>query len=256
MLKNNIELSDKTLFIVTDIHGDFDDFKYYLDLWLNDKNNHIIFTGDLIHHDVFECDGSLDILDLVRVYNSYDTFHVLLGNHELSQLLGENVYRYNINQCEQFCKLIEEKYPNNYFEKYNEYKSILKEFEYFITTDNGLLITHTGFHEDYIEYIMNESVDIYNIDWNNDFDKKIMTEHIWARPYVDYTEKTILKICDYLNKEYLISGHTNYNGCHIIGNQLIFDSSHNTDTKYYLKIKLNKKYTNIIEILKELNKKK
>ena len=85
---------------------------------------------------------------------------------------------------------------------------------------------------------------------NNSFEKKIITEHLWARPYDDYTEQTINQILNYTNKKYLISGHTNYNGCHIIGNQLIFDSSHNTETKYYLEIQLNKKYENIIEILK------
>ena len=251
-----IPFINKKLFVVTDIHGNLQDFNDYLNLWLMDKSNHIVFTGDLIHHDEKSKDKSLEILDLVRVYNRYSTFHVLLGNHELSQLLGENVYRYHINQCDQFRELVEEKYPNNPTVKYNEYKNIIRGFDYYVGTSNGLLISHTGFHEDYIEYIINDSIDIDNINLNNSFERKIITEHLWARPYDDYTEQTINQILNYTNKKYLISGHTNYNGCHIIGNQLIFDSSHNTETKYYLEIQLNKKYENIIEILKQLNKKK
>ena len=73
-----IPFINKKLFVVTDIHGNLQDFNDYLNLWLMDKSNHIVFTGDLIHHDEKSKDKSLEILDLVRVYNRYSTFHVLL----------------------------------------------------------------------------------------------------------------------------------------------------------------------------------
>ena len=45
----------------------------------------------------------------------------------------------------------------------------------------------------------------------------------------------------------MIVGHTPMNGLHIIGNQLIMDSSFCTKTKYYLDIDLSKEYNDIIE---------
>ena len=38
------------LIVVTDIHGNKDDFDKYIDIWdRDDPNCHILFTGDLIH---------------------------------------------------------------------------------------------------------------------------------------------------------------------------------------------------------------
>ena len=248
----NIPLCDKYLFVVTDIHGDYDVFCEYLDLWLEDTTNHIVFTGDLIHNDYPGVDGSCEILDLVRVYNEYPTFHVLLGNHEWSQIWGDECYRYFFNQCEEFYKTVETKYPDNTWSNYNDYINLLKEFDYYLTTSNGFFISHTGIHEDYLESIISDG---FNVDEFTDitgFDKKLITECIWSRPYDDYTEDTIQKFLDYMGLEYMVCGHTPFNPCHILGNQLIFDNSHEK-RKYYLKLKLNTPYKDIVEVMKQLH---
>ena len=247
---------NKYLMIVTDIHGNLDDFKYYLDLWLDDKSNHICFTGDLIHADDINDDDSLKILELVKEYNRENTFHVLMGNHEHSQLYGDDVYRYHVNQTEQFKLLVEQEYPNDYTRKYQEYKKILSTFDYYITTSNGLLISHTGIDELYLESILTNSINIYDLSYKRPYEQKFLTEAVWARPYTDYGTDTIDKILNHYGLKYWICGHTNYQGAHIYGDQLIFDSSHNTPKKYYLKIKLNKEYENIIEIMKKLQEMK
>lgn len=254
-----IPVCDKYCFVVTDIHGCLDDFRYYLELWLEDISNHIVFTGDLIHNDVFEDDESLCILDMVREYIEYPTFHVLIGNHEWGQIWGDSVFRYNVNQCDDFVRLIEYVFPNDFTDRYLNYKNLLKLFDLCLVTGNGFFMIHSGIHEDYKENILNESVNIYekyNIEDLTDFDKKVITEILWCRPYEDYMEDSIDEILNFFNCKFMISGHTNYNGCHILGNQLIFDSSHNTNNKYYLKFKLNKEYTNIIDVLKCLHKKR
>lgn len=248
-----IPRQDKKLYVITDIHGNLKDFQYYLNLWLKDPSNHIVFTGDLIHADTISEDYSLEILDLVKEYIHCPSFHCLLGNHELAQIFGEDAYRYNVNQTLQFKKLVEDKYPNDYTQKYNEYKNLLKEFEYFIITSNGLFLCHTMINEDYLEPLLNGAVSIYDLNpYEYSYEKEFLTEWVWSRPYDDYTEKTINDFLKYTQTQYIISGHTNYNGCHIYGNQLIFDSSHNTDNKLYLEINLNNEYENIISILKQL----
>ena len=204
-------------------------------------------------------DGSLDILDMVREYIEYPTFHCLLGNHEWSQIWGDDVYRFIVNQTEEFKNLVEDKFPDDTTFHYIKYIRLLKEFKPSLITSNGLFIIHSGIHEDYLEPIINDSVNIYktiNFKDINEYEREVITEHLWCRPYDDYMEDTISEILEYLNCQFMISGHTPYNGYHILGNQLIFDSSHNTEHKYYLKVKLNKKYNNIINLIQQCLKEK
>ena len=214
--------------------------------------NHIIFTGDLIHGDIWsDEDYSLEILDLVREYIEYPNFHILLGNHELSQIYEEDCYKYFINQTEEFKKMVEKKYPNNPH-KYYEYQELMMRFETYCVTSNGVFIIHSGIHEDYIEPLITDSVDLNNILWDNKYEQKILTEHLWSRPYDDFTEKSIDKILEYYACKYMVTGHTNYNGCHIIGNQLIFDSSYCTDNKYYLEFNTHEEFKDIINLMQHL----
>lgn len=251
-----IDYCDKELIVVSDIHGDYNDFRYYIDLWLEDTENYIVFMGDLIHGDLFEEDMSLKILDSVMEYIDYPTFHVLMGNHELSQLYSEDVFKYNVNQTESFKLLVENEYPDDYIEKYNEYKKLLSKFHYFIQTSNGLCITHAGINEDYLKYLLNDTIDIHALKYNkNSVEKEWITMNLWSRPYEDSTSETINTFLKKIQCKYLITGHTVYNGYHIYGNQLIFDSSYNTDNKYYLRIKLNTEIDSVTDLLKYLIKK-
>lgn len=193
---------------------------------------------------------------MVREYIEYPNFHILLGNHELSQIYGEDCYRYFINQTEEFKKQVEKKYPNNFTTKYQEYKQLMMRFKTYCVTSNGVFIIHSGIHEDYIEPLITEAVDLNNIVWDNEYEQKILTEHLWSRPYDDFTEKSVNNILEYYDCKYMVTGHTNYNGCHIIGNQLIFDSSHCTDNKYYLEFNTNDEFKDIINLMQHLKEKK
>ena len=241
--------TDKKLTIVTDIHGEEDIFQEYLNLWNPyDKDDIIIFTGDLIHHTVKECDGSLEILDTVKEYIEYPNFFVLLGNHEHSQLYGEDVYKYGVNQCDLFRELVEDKYPNQYIVKYNEYKSLLSRFEYFATTSNSIFISHTGIHEDYLPSILKGDVDIYELSMDYDFERELITECLWSRPYDDYTSETIDCFLNYMGLKYSICGHTTYNPYHILGNQLILDNSI-YDSKRYIQFNTSTEFNDIMELV-------
>ena len=110
-----IELPKKgRLIVVTDIHGNKDDFDKYIDIW--DAENpfcHILFLGDLIHEVEYGKDLSLDILE--DIYNNYihlPNFHVLLGNHELSQISNDDIWKYTINQTYEFNNHIQDRIKN------------------------------------------------------------------------------------------------------------------------------------------------
>ena len=84
-----IELPDHgRLIVVTDLHGDFDDYSHYLNLWdETDPDFHIVFCGDLIHGIDEDTDGSVEILDdAIARSEKYSNFHTLLGNHEWAHI--------------------------------------------------------------------------------------------------------------------------------------------------------------------------
>ncbi len=64
-----IELPGKgKALIVTDIHGNLDDFNKFMDIWdeLEDDINHMVLTGDFIHAMGRENDKSIEILEAVK----------------------------------------------------------------------------------------------------------------------------------------------------------------------------------------------
>lgn len=254
-----IELPKKgRLIVVTDIHGNKDDFDKYIDIW-DDKNPfcHILFLGDLIHEVEYGKDLSLDILDeIYRYYIHLPNFHVLIGNHELAQITNDDIHKYEINQTYEFNNHIQDKIKNlkmgditqEQGEKY--YNHILRKFDYFCVTDNGFFFSHAGISNQALDCLINQSVDLFNLDINEPTDYKFLDEMLWSRPYDEYTEKEINTFLDITKNKFMCVGHTPQNGMHVLGNQLIFDSSFCTDNKYYLDIDLSKDYKDIFEVIK------
>ncbi|MCP4538765.1 MAG: hypothetical protein GY832_16650 [Chloroflexi bacterium] len=80
--------------VVTDLHGDWDAYCHYRDLFLTmearGQVDYLIFTGDLIHHEDPSIDRSLDIvLDVLALQETLgERLIYLLGNHELPHIYG------------------------------------------------------------------------------------------------------------------------------------------------------------------------
>ena len=99
----------------------------YMEIWkeFNDKNNHLILTGDFIHS-CYVNDGSLEIIDSVKThYENEENFHVLLGNHEWAQILDESIYKGGLNQTQDFKGLVYKKYGDKTEEKMEFIQKIL-----------------------------------------------------------------------------------------------------------------------------------
>lgn len=246
------------LIVVTDIHGNKEDYDKYINIW--DAENpfcHILFLGDLIHEVEYGKDLSLDILE--DIYNNYihlPNFHVLLGNHELSQISNDDVWKYTINQTYEFNNHIQDRIKNlemgdvtqKQAEKY--YNHIIKQFDYFCMTSNGFFFSHAGISHLALNQLIHQKVDLFNLKIEKPIDYKFLEDMIWSRPYDDYMEDEIDDFLEIVGCKFMCVGHTPYNGFHILGNQLIFDSSFCTDNKYYLDIDLSKDYKDIFEVLK------
>ena len=90
-----VNLDTGMAMVVTDLHGDWDDYRRYRDRFLDLEQaaqaDYLIFTGDLIHSEGSpETDRSLDIvLDLLELRETLGARLIcLLGNHELPHLYG------------------------------------------------------------------------------------------------------------------------------------------------------------------------
>jgi len=95
-----VSLDDGVAMVVTDLHGNWDDYRRYRDRFLELEHagqaDYLIFTGDLIHSEgPPETDHSLDIvLNLLELRETLGSRLIcLLGNHELPHLYGVTLAR-------------------------------------------------------------------------------------------------------------------------------------------------------------------
>lgn len=142
----NLERKGKAL-VVTDVHGNLEDFNRYLDIWdaFKGKNNHFILTGDFIHELDPELDGSVEIVEEIRYrLSGNDNFHVLLGNHEWSHITGRPVYKAGLNQKLEFEELLSQKWGSRSVTKLAEYIKLFERLKIAVRTDNGVFISHAG----------------------------------------------------------------------------------------------------------------
>ena len=98
------------LLVVTDLHGNLEDYEKYIELWdCDDPDCHLVFVGDFIHS-TDDNDGSIEIIeDAIDKYNKYPNFHPLLGNHEWSHIVKSPVFKGHSNQTQEFEDLIKVK---------------------------------------------------------------------------------------------------------------------------------------------------
>lgn len=140
-----VELPDYGgLIVVTDLHGNYNDYMRYLELWdFCDEDCNIVFAGDLIHASN-SIDYSVEIMDdAIRKSKMYSNFHVLLGNHEWAHITCTDIYKNVINQRLTFEKLIKSR-KGNLQPTLDSYIKFFKTLPYFIKTWNGLFISHAG----------------------------------------------------------------------------------------------------------------
>ena len=234
------------LLVVTDLHGNQEDYEKYIELWnRDDENNHIVFVGDLIHA-TSSNDKSVEILDdVIEKTEKYDNFHVLLGNHEWSHITGTNVYKNKINQREKFEKDIIAK-KKSLQPTLDEYVKFFKSLPYFIKTDNGLFISHAG------PSTRINSISDYEKIFDDDYDNILLNDFLWNRPYTNYNDEDVDNFLDVIDKKCMIVGHTNVHGFAKISRQIVITSSFQTDNKVYFDIDLERQIDDMDDLMEYL----
>ena len=237
-----IELPDYgRLIVVTDLHGNLDDYNTYLDLWdENDSDFHIVFTGDLIHGIDEKKDGSIEILDdVIKKSKKYPNFHTLLGNHECAHITHSKIYKQNKELTFEFNKLIS-------FKK--GYIKFFKTMPFFLKTANGLFISHSGPSSKI------HSIEAFNVILESDYSNPILQEFLWNR-YTDvtnYTRSDVERFLDIVGSKFMIVGHCPIESYKVFSKQIIISSSFNTRVKTYLDMDLSLELNDIKDVQKQL----
>lgn len=242
-----IQLTSKgRLLVVTDLHGNIEDYEKYIQLWQEDNPDcHIVFVGDLIHS-IDDNDKSIEILeDVMEKYEKYPNFHPLLGNHEWSQIFNIPVYKGHKNQTNDFMNLIKEK-KGSYEPHISNYVEFFKSMPLFLQTENGLFISHTGPSK-----TINNINDFKN-SFKNNYNNTVLHDFLWNRHEIDYTKKDVDKFLKIINSKCMIVGHTVVDGYFTYGNQMILSSSFATNNKAYLDIDLSVPIKNMHQLTKKI----
>jgi serine/threonine-protein phosphatase PP1 catalytic subunit len=228
-----LPLQGKAL-IITDLHGNLEDYGRYMEIWkeFKDKNNHLILTGDFIYS-CDEDDGSLKIIKSLKKHFEHEkNFHILLGNHEWAQIIGESVYKCGLNQTRTFENLVNKKYGIEADHKMDSYIDLFKKLAIAVKTENKVLISHAGPSK----HLKSED-DIKNISENDYSRNWVLYEMVWNRN-MECSRNYLDPFLQHFNCNASIVGHTPVNGVELIGNQLIVSSSFGMGRKAYVELDL------------------
>lgn len=232
--------------IITDIHGNIGDYQRYMEIWgrFKNKKNHLIITGDYIHG-FGDSDGSVNILESIKwQFEHLPNFHVLLGNHELAQLAGIDVFKGGYNQKKDFETLVFGKYGSKCQKKIKLYKKFFKKLPIAVKTENGVFISHAG-PSTHIKSVM----DLKNILKDGYCNNHNLSGMLWNR-FGDYSLDDVDEFLKAVGCEFSIVGHTPVKGVKKIGEkQLILSSSYGYEPKAYLELDLEKKITSINDLI-------
>jgi hypothetical protein len=238
--------------VVTDLHGNLDDYNKYMGIWekFRNKNNHFILTGDFVHAMGRKNDRSIDILENVKYnWENSENFHPLLGNHEWSTISKISVYKGGVNQSMNFETLLKERFGDNWQSKLDEYQEFFKKIPIAVKTDNKVFISHGGPPRD-----IKNLDEIIHIADEGYLDNVKLSQILWNRPG-DYAENDLKSFLSAVGCNAMIVGHTPVDGFKIIGNaQLIVSSSYTKGKKVYINMDLEKNIKDAKDILKMVKK--
>lgn len=245
-----IELPDYgRLIVVTDIHGDLEDYNHYLSLW--DETNpdfHIVFAGDLIHALNIDDDGSIEILDdVIEKSKEHDNFHALLGNHEWAHITNQTIYKNQEDLLMQFKNLVS--YKKGFIEPaLTRYIKFFKTMPYFVKTANGLFISHSG------PSAKIHSIEAFDKIFEGDYSNPILYDFLWNRftKVNDYTRDDVTRFLDIVGSKYMVVGHCPVESYELFSDQIIMSSSFDTKVKTYLDIDLSKDLNSMKDVQKQL----
>lgn len=234
--------------VVTDLHGNLEDYRRYLEIWnkCDKKRDHFVITGDFIHATGRKNDRSVEILESVKNnWEKWENFHPLLGNHEWATISTVSVYKGGMNQSHNFELLLMERFGDEWKNKLEEYQTFFKNLPVAVKTANNVFISHAGPPTN-----ISDLDDIINITNKGYSENNKLYQLIWNREE-DFSSDDLESFLKKVGCSIMIVGHTPVNGTKLIGNrQIIVSSSYSLGKKSYISLDLEKNIDDTRDILK------
>lgn len=204
---NLIELPSKgDVVIMGDLHGNRENFAKVVnavDLG-NHPRRHLIIQEATHTCEVGEDHSYLLHEDIVYLKSKYpDQVHIILGNHELSELTGKEILKGGICYNILFRQAMKEAYGEYYpqiLELFNEY---IRTMPIACNTKNGIFISHSTPPGKYLSH--------YSLDFfkkgtgNKEKDDAMIEKVVWGR---DLSQESADRFARRVKSEILIVGHT------------------------------------------------
>ena len=148
-----LNLTEGTVMLVTDLHGDRDAFHRYVHrfhkLYQSGEAQRLIFLGDVIHgYGSEQTDGSLSmILNVIKLQQELgpDTVMMLLGNHEMPHIYGISLAKGEIEFTPRFEHVLGD--------HRRAVLAFLRSLPFYIRTAAGVMLTHAGPALDACEHV-------------------------------------------------------------------------------------------------------
>ncbi len=234
--------------IVTDIHGNLDDFNKYIDIWedFRSKDHHIVITGDFMHAMGLENDESVEIINTAKDYlKNSENFHLLLGNHEWSIITRMVLFKGGENITLNFERKLKDKFGGDWRKKIDECSIFLEKLPIAARTYNKVFISHSGPLKD-----IKSIDDIIHITDAGYLDNKPLYELLWNR-CGDYKKKDLDSFLKKIDCNSMIVGHTPVDGYKLIEKKLlVVSSSYSKGKKAYVELDLEKNIKDGTDLLK------
>ena len=229
------------LVIMGDLHGHRANLnKVYNALDLGNHPERHLVIQELVHVLEVGVDTSYEMLEEVAAIKIRypDQVHILMGNHEHAELVGEEVLKGGICLNILFKEPIKRKYKEYYEKARAELDRFLESLLLAVRTENRLFLSHSSPDRHTVEH--------FDLDWfrnrTSDFyeDGDMVYNLLWSRDYQDEAAEEFARRMD---AEVLIVGHTACkNGFSIPSKRhLIIDSK--DDRGCFLTLRLDRPYT-------------
>ena len=180
------QLKDGSALVVSDLHGNRNDFERTLKLYYGLKETgecrYLIICGDLIHgYSGYQDDSLSMLIRLIELLERDPDIIYLMGNHELSHVMHWKMQK--SNQC--FTQNFENQIKGDrYF-----YWNFLQNLPFAVFTQGGLVINHSGASKalagttderwDLFFKIMSKSKWYSNLDFEDSFGIKDNQKNYW-----------------------------------------------------------------------------
>ena len=206
-----LDASAEDVLVAGDLHGNIANFQALLDRARLDRNprRHLVLQ-ELVHGESRYANGgckSHQLVDLVSALKCQyaDRVHLILGNHELAELLNKPILKAGVRTNDLFRQGIELAYGDSSDQVFAAYRELFRALPLAVRTHNRVFISHSfpestdldmGFDATILE--SNSLAEI------GEGQSDSLHDLVWGR---DGDEETARRFAAIVNADLLITGH-------------------------------------------------